>query len=154
MTFVKKALGESYEESMRKENQSSYEERQTLIMDQKQLKNLDVEMEKQNQAQKIRHETERTRAEFISRQEEIIKRGDSGKIEEEIQKLREAQNQLKISEEIDKKEKEKMKRQTKIRDKLQADVDKRTARLEKKEREIGAKETRFYKAISLENIKE
>ena len=40
---------------------------------------------------------------------------------------------------MDKKEKENMKRQTKIRGKLQADVGKRTASLEKKEREIGAK---------------
>ena len=94
------------------------------------------------------------RAEFISRQEELIKRGDSGETEEEIRKLKEAKNQLKILEELDKKEKEKMKRQTKIRDKLQADVDKRTARLAKKEREIGAKETRFYNTKSLEDIKE
>ena len=65
MTYVKKALGESYEELMRIENQSLYEERQKLIMNQNQLKNLDVEIERQNQAQKIRHETERTRAEFM-----------------------------------------------------------------------------------------
>ena len=65
MTYVKKALGESYEELMCIENQSLYEERQKLIMNQNQLKNLDVEIERQNQAQKNRHETERTRAEFM-----------------------------------------------------------------------------------------
>ena len=52
MTYVKKALGESYEELMRIENQSLYDERQKLIMNQNQLKNLDVEIEKLNQAQK------------------------------------------------------------------------------------------------------
>lgn len=52
-------------------------------------------------------ETEKVRVEFIALQEEKIKRGD---IDDAIQKLKEAQNEVKKMEEIDKKEQDRFKR--------------------------------------------
>ena len=106
-TFIKNNLGESYEELSRKEAQIIYSETQNLLKDEISLKHAESEKKKLNDAQRIRQETERIRSEFISRQEEIIRRGDSSEREEAIQKLKEANKDMKLLEELEKKDKKK-----------------------------------------------
>ena len=153
-TFTKKYLGESYEELSRKESQIIYGETQNLLKDEIHLKHAEEEKKKQNDANSARQETERIRSEFISHQEEIIRRGGSSEKEEEIRRLKEAQKELKILQELDKKEKEKMKKQDKIIEKLKADIDKRTSRISKMKSEKTGKAKRFYNTQPLETIKE
>ena len=153
-TFIKKSLGESFEELSRKESQSIYEETQNLLKDEVSLKDAEAEKKKQIEANSARRETERIRSEFISRQEEIIRRGESSEKDEEIRRLKEAKKELKLLQELDKKDKEKMKKQEKIIEKLKADIDKGMSSLSKRKSEYAAKETRFYNTQPLENIKE
>ena len=108
-TFIKKSLGESYEELSRKEAQIIYRETQKLIKDEILLKDAQEEKKKQNDAESTRQETERIRSEFISRQEDIIRRGESSEKEEEIRKLKEAKKQLKFYKNWTKKKKKKRK---------------------------------------------
>ena len=106
-TFIKKSLGESYEELRSKEAQFIYGETQKLLKDKIHLKDAEAEKKKQNDVDSTRQETERIRSEFISRQEEIIRRGGSIGKEEEIRQLKEAKKELKLLQEMDKKKKKK-----------------------------------------------
>ena len=108
-TFIKKSLGESYEELSRKESQIIYGETQNLLKDKIGLKNAEAEKEKLNDAQRMRQETERIRSDFINLQEERIRRGDSSEREEALQKLKQAEKDLKLLEENEKKDKKKLK---------------------------------------------
>ena len=152
--FVKKYLGESYEELSRKESQIIFSETQKLLEDKVSLKKAKAERNKQDDAYSARQKTERIRSEYISQQEEIIRVEESlDKKDEEIQKLKEAKKQLKLSEELSKKYK-KMEKKDKEIDKLNADIDKRTSRLSKIKSEKAAKERRFYNTQTLETINE
>ena len=154
-SFVKKSLGESYEELSRKESQIIFSETQNLLEDKVSLKKAEAERKKQDDANSARQKTERIRSQFISQQEERIRVEESlDKKDEEIQKLKEAKKQLKLSEELGKKDKKKMEKKDKEIDKLKADIDKRTSRLSKIKSEKAAKERRFFKTQTLETIEE
>ena len=155
LAFVKKYLGESYEELSRKESQIIFSETQKLLEDKVSLKKAEAERKKQDDANSARQKTERIRSEFISQQEERIRVEESlDKKDEEIQKLKEAKKQLKLSEELGKKDIKKIEKKDKEIDKLKADIDKRTSRLSKIKSEKAAKERRFFNTQTLETIKE
>ena len=81
-SFVKKSLGESYEELSRKESQIIFSETQKLLEDEVSLKKAEAERKKQDDANSARQKTERIRSEFISQQEERIR------VEESLDKKR------------------------------------------------------------------